>query len=173
MKATSTAIRIRLHQHCSCLADLPCPRVDVDLLVKLARFALNSNFGWPRPVVTLPEFAGVFDRFAKQAVARAVVDRSSNDATETIELQLLGPGSPPPIYFQKSQGRWTPTDCPPAETRNRMTLLGNSPEVAKCFDGRMTLSELASAGWLACVGKGSQDWKQVLLELESDLKSHS
>ncbi len=82
------------------LVDLPCPRVDVDLLVELARFAIKSNFGWPRPVVTLPEFAAVFDRITTHAAARAVVDRSNNDSAETIELQLLGPGSPRRSIFK-------------------------------------------------------------------------
>ena len=38
------------------LPQLPCPEMDVDVLRTLVRFALESNFGWPRPPIVRPEF---------------------------------------------------------------------------------------------------------------------
>lgn len=35
---------------------LPCPEVDVPMLRRLAKFAIDANFGWPRTEITEPEF---------------------------------------------------------------------------------------------------------------------
>ncbi len=40
----------------SAVAHLPCPTINYQRLMNLARFALGANFGWPRPVTTTPLF---------------------------------------------------------------------------------------------------------------------
>ena len=145
------------------LPDLPCPRVSVELLVSLARFALQANFGWPRPSVTLPEHAQAFNRIEPSPALQ--------DVAESIELQVLGVGAPPPMYFSKHRGRWTATECLRAGAEKKLTLVGRSKDIASCLNGMQSLSGLARAGWLACVGKPPKDLNEILLELERDLKS--
>ncbi len=38
------------------LPHLPCPAVDVETMLRLIRFALKSNFGWPREAPATAEF---------------------------------------------------------------------------------------------------------------------
>lgn len=65
---------------------LPCPNVDTHMLVRLCKYALESNFGWPRPHSAPLEF-DVFD------YVRPLLNATdwSEEGTR-VGLQVNGPG---------------------------------------------------------------------------------
>lgn len=66
---------------------LPCPAVDAAMLRRLCDFALEANFGWPRPSVVPP----AFDVERDLAVAPRLDPRSSGRAAAAT-LEISGPG---------------------------------------------------------------------------------
>jgi thioester reductase-like protein len=66
---------------------LPCPVVDAAMLRRLCDFALEANFGWPRPAVAPP----AFDVERDLAVSPAV-DQASTARPAVATLEVSGPG---------------------------------------------------------------------------------
>jgi thioester reductase-like protein len=66
---------------------LPCPVVDAAMLRRLCDFALEANFGWPRPAVKPP----AFDVERDLAVASAGAESDSAQAA-VVTLEVSGPG---------------------------------------------------------------------------------
>ncbi len=72
---------------------LPCPVVDAGMLRRLCDFALDANFGWPRPTVSVPSFD------VERDLPAVRTDRGtglrSHDATAAechVCLEVSGPG---------------------------------------------------------------------------------
>ncbi len=74
---------------------LPCPEVDCDMLLRTARFALQTNFGWPRPPAVLPEF-DVQEHLDGILPIRPGAVQTQPDAVR-VGVQVNGPGG----------GQWT------------------------------------------------------------------
>lgn len=66
---------------------LPCPVVAAAMLRRLCDFAIEANFGWPRPAIAAP----VFDVERDLAVSPAGEERSSDPAA-LVTLEVSGPG---------------------------------------------------------------------------------
>lgn len=73
------------------LADFPCPAMDVKRLMLLARFALDVNFGWPRPRPFVPPMIVAENLPVKPSFAPPA------KAETCFGLQVNGPGG----------GQWT------------------------------------------------------------------
>jgi thioester reductase-like protein len=68
-------------------AHLPCPELNATLLDRLCRFAIQANFGWPKPAPIKPAYDFAAIMYSRYFVAEvAVSDR------ELIGLQVNGPG---------------------------------------------------------------------------------
>jgi thioester reductase-like protein len=69
---------------------LPCPTVDLEMLVRTSRYAVKTNFGWPRPQPLLPDF-DVQDYISE---ILPVGFRNGHDAkrVQLIGVQINGPG---------------------------------------------------------------------------------
>jgi len=66
---------------------LPCPPVDAAMLRRLCDFAINANFGWPRPSIPRPAFDVERDLPARHAPAHSAAEIASAGASA---------GEPPP-----------------------------------------------------------------------------
>ena len=144
------------------LPDLPCPRIDVELLTRLAGFALEANFGWPKPTVSIPSYVSAFDRFRG-------AERVDVAAAEVVQLHALGVGAPPPLMFAKIAGRWRQAK-ETGSTKTAATIVGAAIDIASCINGQGTLAEVVACGKASCVGNTSGGWPAVLQELDRDLK---
>ena len=71
-------------------ADLPCPEMDRAMLLRLARFALQVNFGWPR-VPPVPPAVNVHEDLRDWLVAGEAI-LSQGNAGQRLGLQVNGPG---------------------------------------------------------------------------------
>ena len=144
------------------LADLPCPRVDVELLVRLAKFALDANFGWPKPSVVLPSFVDAFKRLCN-------VPQLDSQGSAVVQLQTLGVGAPEPLSFAKIADRWQPVQ-PKGDMQATATIVGGASDFALCINGTQSLSELVACGRAVCAGAPTGGWANLLHELDCDLK---
>lgn len=146
------------------LPDLPCPRVDVDQLTKLALFALKANFGWPKAQVQMPEYAQFLGTIAAHEPAVFV------PGTEIIQVQVLGPGAPPPLAYAKLANRWQVADASPEVRGAGPVVILGAEDMANTAAGKATLAELSTAGKLLCLGSPNDGWSTVLQELSRDLR---
>ena len=165
------------------LADLPCPRVDVELLTRLAKFALQANFGWPKPTVVMPEYAKAFAKLetfeqcehfehCKQPVAGASESSATTagESSEMIQLHVLGAGSPAPLCFRKIAGHWKVSPSVAAADGNVLLITGSAADVANCINGPQTLAEMVANGRVFSVGNTAMGCLNDLDEFDRDLK---
>lgn len=66
----------------------PCPEVDRDLMRRLCKFALDTNFGWPRPKVLQPELD--VEQQLRQSLAEA--SERGDPGGALVGLQVNGQG---------------------------------------------------------------------------------
>ena len=80
---------------------LPCPTVDVPMLRRLAHFAIEANFGWPRSEPPSPEFDAHqhLERWTQLSVAAGSVagahlvnGRNGKPSSICLNLQITGAG---------------------------------------------------------------------------------
>lgn len=71
------------------LPELPCPEIDALVMERLVRFAISSNFGWPREAARVPSYEA-----APLLRPWLEVPESSSprERTRQISLQVNGPG---------------------------------------------------------------------------------
>ena len=74
---------------------LDCPDIDLDMLLRTARYALNTNFGWPRSPSVRPEF-DVHKHLSGQLPVGFQTSHERGQ-TQLIGVQVNGPGG----------GQWT------------------------------------------------------------------
>ena len=75
--------------------DIPCPEVDRAMLVRLAKYALRTNFGWPRP--RLPSVETWEDTCLRRWIERGRREVEGSASLTPVGLQVNGPGG----------GQWT------------------------------------------------------------------
>lgn len=66
---------------------LPCPELDAVTIMKMCRFAIETNFGWPRKIPSLPEFD-----VQKQLADLASAPGGTNGRQIHLGLQVNGRG---------------------------------------------------------------------------------
>lgn len=127
---------------------LPCPEVDQEMLVRTSLYALQTNFGWPKPPVVPPEF----DVAAHLGSVLPAVPECSGVGARLIHvgLQVNGPGG----------GQWTllvdgtrPVAAEPGLAANLQALVYlNSTTYQHCVRGRLTAQQAGRLGHVAAEG---------------------
>lgn len=82
------------------LPELRCPKVDIEMLEKLGDYAIQANFGWPKPSAQIPSYAKIMQALAR--LPEVICDREA----ELLELHLLGNSAPSALYFVRGAGGW-------------------------------------------------------------------
>lgn len=127
---------------------LSCPAVDSEMLIRTARFALTTNFGWPRPQPVLPEF-DVLEHLDGVLGVCPHDDRKRSGLTR-IGLQVNGPGG----------GQWTlvvdedrPVAAEVGLRSDQETLLYlNTKTFEQCVRGQLDPKGAARLGRLTIEG---------------------
>jgi hypothetical protein len=131
------------------LPHLPCPRIDHEVMARLVRFAIGSNFGWPREAPLVPRY----DIGAQLECWRGGWETTDweQDHLSVVNLCVTGPGV----------GQWQ------LATREAVVMevgLGLRAGAATCFlssstfvslvQRRLTLVDAIIAGRLVVAGNG-------------------
>ena len=69
---------------------LPCPEVDHNVMGRLVRFAINSNFGWPREAPVVPAYS-VGEQLMPW-LERSSRMSGESDVSSRVDLCVTGPG---------------------------------------------------------------------------------
>jgi len=127
---------------------LPCPEIDFAMLMRMAEFALETNFGWPRPRPERPKLD-----VAECLGSTLPVGVSSNgNGAIKVALQVNGPGG----------GQWTlavdgrravAAELGLARDVGALVYL-NSKTFEQCLAGRFSPDEAARRGLLAIDTRG-------------------
>ncbi len=127
-------------------ASLPCPAVDLTMLTNMARYAMDSGFGWPRPA--LPELP--FQKII--AALQGLPQGNPTDAACFIQLRLLGPGAIEPLYYAKQRNTWFVSKYPEEEDKSTIRCTGALTTLAACITGTNTLPNAIEKGYLTIEG---------------------
>ncbi len=142
---------------------LECPEVDRQMLVRTARYALQTNFGWPRPQPVRPPF-DVADHF--EAVSPATSDsQSGRRGRQQVGLQINGPGG----------GQWTLVVDGGRVVERQWGLTGerqalmylNSNTFQRCVRGELTVEQARERGLLNLEGPLQQNSTDLLNLLQA------
>jgi nucleoside-diphosphate-sugar epimerase len=137
---------------------LPCPIADREMLLRTSRYAVNGNFGWPKPQpVTLS-----FDAAARLArlTQRA---QSANASGNRVALQVTGPGG----------GAWSVAldGTAPAAAEAGIapdciaTYHLNSQTLSALMDKQITVDQAVYAGAVVIEGAASDSAIPILQEV--------
>jgi hypothetical protein len=138
---------------------LPSPVVTLDMLLRTARYALKTNFGWPRPQPIKPEF----DVEAHlQGVASQAKTTFTGSATP-IGLQVNGPGGGQWTLAAEGQGISFEPGLP---EEWGATLYLNSKTYHECVLRQLTAEKAARSGRLN-MDTGTLSEQQLLATLDS------
>src|SRR5262249_13020611 len=132
---------------------LECPDVDLEMLLRMSRYALKSNFGWPRPQPLIPDFDAL--EHLRRVLPVSIHNGTDHSGTERdglkrVGLQVNGPGG----------GQWTVTieggrpvsaECGMADGRHGLVYL-NSYTFQRCVHGDLTVREAHRRGQLVMEG---------------------
>lgn len=115
---------------------LTCPETNYEMLRKMADFAIETNFGWPKHALP-PEGDGR----VREALGFPVL--TEGVAEWTLEVQLLGPDSPEKSFFTLVGGDWHSVS-----TRSHENVLLQLPLSAftECLTGKTALGDLIDRG---------------------------
>jgi nucleoside-diphosphate-sugar epimerase len=137
--------------------DLCCPTVNYALLSKLSDWAIQCNFGWPKPALPL---------LPEQAIVKAATNfpwLETQPACTIVRITLLGPGSPAPfcvVFVENRCFRVPDLAIPQQQWRLSVETLVN------CVSGTTQLSDIFNQGCWTIDGKsagGNLAWPQVLI----------
>lgn len=138
---------------------LECPDVDLAMLLRTSRYALKSNFGWPRPQPLIPEF----DVLEHLQGVLPVHWRNGRDrqGLARVAMQVNGPGG----------GQWTlvadggrpmAAECGLADKYQALVYL-NSNTFHRCVRGDLSVQQAYQQGQL--VTEGNQFSESAILEI--------
>jgi thioester reductase-like protein len=128
------------------LPHLPCPQVDPVVMDRLVRFAINTNFGWPREASIVPAYR-VADSLA------ALGDRphaSREGASQGLNLCVTGPGGGQ-WHLMVDQGRVIEAGLG-LEDSNPTTCYLTSSAFAELVRGEVALEDAVNTGRLVVAG---------------------
>lgn len=127
--------------------DLPCPVVDRAMLLRLAKFAIEQNFGWPKPLPkALPHQSLV-------ATLRHF-PLSSGPCERQLVLRLLGPGAPETLAYGRHNQSWclVPAAANSLPISASGTLTAPLSLLADCLSGKTNLPLAIEQGY--CIMEG-------------------
>jgi hypothetical protein len=131
---------------------LECPQVDKEMLVRTARYALATNFDWPKPKPIVPMF-NVAEHLRTRLPSRLSEDTTAATARR-IALQVNGPGG----------GQWTLV-VDDQETvslelgigdRCEGLLYMNSTTLRRCALGELSVDDAVTGGQIVIESDGPQ-----------------
>ncbi len=139
---------------------LECPDVDLAMLLRTARYALKTNFGWPRPQPLVPDFDVLEYLQGRLPVG---LQGAAADALR-IGLQVNGPGGGQ-WTLAAEEGRPVAAESGLADDPDGLVYL-NSPTFHRCAVGELSLPDAHQRGQLVIEGNG-RSANEVLGLLES------
>ena len=158
------------------LPDLLCPNIDAEMLEKLSDYAINANFGWPKPSAQMPPYARIF-----QGLSHLPKVHSGAEA-EILELNLLGISAPSALHFLRSAKGWVPSTGVFRHEQVKYRLTMTAAALAGCISGTCDISHtthLVDSGQLVFQGNPLterlvfiNDWLQDL-KLLAPMRSQS
>lgn len=141
---------------------LPCPDVDAAMLLRTSRYALRTNFGWPRPPAVRPEFD--VRQYLQDVLAQTRGNAASLPTVEAtrlrVGLQVNGPGG----------GQWTlavaqngaPVAFEPGCDDVPLLYL-NSWTFQQCVRRELTVEDAAAQGFLVLETRDTS--RETLLDI--------
>jgi hypothetical protein len=145
--------------------DLPCPSVDLALLKKLARFAVDENFGWPRKLpqeLTCQQFVATLESFPLIACQPGAI---------CLEVCLVGQNAPQLLRFVWNGHLWGRCleQLPPPSDSLRLTTSVNT--LASCISGTTRLIGAIESGDIALDGRLPKQWPTILEQWVNEVRS--
>jgi thioester reductase-like protein len=131
---------------------LECPDVDLAMLLRTARYALKTNFGWPRPQPLLPDF-DVLEHL--QGLLPVRFHGDGNTDKVLIGLQVNGPGGGQWTLLV-DEGRPLAAEYGLADKRHGLVYL-NSNTFRRCACGELSLHQAHQRGQLVVEGDQISD----------------
>ena len=121
---------------------LPCPRVDREMLLNMCRYAMDSNFGWPRPKSAVAEF-DVDGHLA--LLAESAQGAEPEESVRVVaNLEVNGPGGGQ-WQLAEQGGALVVTEAGLAEDAST-TVFMNSQTFAELASGPMSIEESIATG---------------------------
>ena len=145
-----------------------CPVVDRSLMRRLAEYALQTNFGWPRPrPVAAPSelVAAVLDNWIGE---RAVWRGANTNAQHVVQLDLLGPWAPERLWLGRFADGWRRL---PAATTADMQWIVPLNRMVDCIIGKVGLIELIDQGYWVIRGSHRGEWLEIVNDWVKDVNS--
>jgi nucleoside-diphosphate-sugar epimerase len=137
----------------SAAAHLPCPTVDREMLLQTARFAIEANFGWPRPAPARV----AFDLFThlESWMDAGQPGSPSDQAPQIFGLEVTGPGGGQcHLLVRGGQIRGADWGLPSAcETTYHL----HSATFAALAERKLTAAQAVDAGFVVIEGNSSAD----------------
>ena len=143
-----------------------CPRVDYTLLSKLADFALENNFGWPKPPLPVRPHQSLL----KALVAFPSAPAASNSSC-TVSLQLLGPGARECLNFQHGSQGWFQTAAHAEKAANHMDWRISVGKLHDCIIGRIDPIQAIDEGYWGIQGSPPDGLLEIVNAWVNDVSS--
>ncbi len=121
---------------------LPAPEVTQEMLLRTAKYALKTNFGWPRPQPIRPEF----DVEAHLQGLAPLGPLPGGESTILVGLQVNGPGGGE-WTIAMDNGRLLAAE-PGLVEGGQATLYLNSQTFQQCVLGQLSAAQAAQSGRL-------------------------
>lgn len=158
------------------LPHLPCPEMDYQRLRQLADFALESNFGWPRPQprqsaaqnLTLRARSSPDVRISRQAYVGETNGHNSPLTGSLIELEILGlsalglPREPVQLFYRSSSAWKRVPVLSSVDGPNRMRVVATEQSLTACLTERIDPAQFLAEGRWSIQGPLPADWLEIL-----------
>ena len=115
--------------------DLPCPEVDAAMLLRLAEFAIEHNFGWPKPQPKVLPHQSLVATLRQFPVA-------SGPGESQFSLRVLGPGAPETLHYGWRNQNWflLPAAASSPQAPVGVTLTAPLSRFADCLPDNTSLN---------------------------------
>lgn len=123
---------------------LPCPAIDHEVMRRLVRFAVQTNFGWPREAAILPP------QDLSEPLSRWIDGEAPADGSQVVNLHAAGPGGGQ-WHLSIVGGRLVRAGRGLAKDANATCYL-TSPTLSALVRGELPLETAIRAGRLVVVG---------------------
>lgn len=157
-------------ENCHAKQDAPhlaCPTVDLPMLNRLATFAIDANFGWPKPQppsLPLQPLAEALRALPTQSTF------ASLPTSPRIDLELLGTSSPERLSFGKISDHWFLLSQPSLVGGTVLKVVLAFAVFADCMDGKTSLIDAVDTGRCLITGNSSDGCLVIVNHWAEDIK---
>lgn len=121
-------------------SEIECPKMDLQVLEKMAEFALSVGFGWPLPQPVVLAESDIFDFF--QALPES--DAVGREPAKTIVLRTIGAGAMERMVLTERGSEWIRCiNLPEGET---VSLTLRFADLTRCIRGVTDITQLTRSG---------------------------